>query len=761
MLKYLIITILMLYSSLSAGYYGEIASLEHDTDFGWNNSLLQVDTDTYAMAYRGTDNDGFITTFTISADGSTITEVASLEHDLFKGDWNSLVQVDADTYALAYTGSATDGCISTFTISADGSTLTEAAYLKHDNGSGHYSSLVQVDTDAGAVYASTYALAYSGTGGDGFITTFTISADGATITEVATLEHDTDYGIYNSLVQGGSGKYALAYAGTGNDGYITTFTISADGATITEVATLEHDTDTGVSNSIVQVDTDTYALAYSGPGNDGFIKTFTISSAGIVNGVDISGSAGFSLLSSPVSGQIYYDLLDELWTRGMTGSDGGGTAAPNVWTLDVSGQSWTALTDISNSGNSLTAGQGFLVYVFTDTDYDGDNDLPVTLSIDGTVNQASVTVPSSGSIGASEWAVAGNPYAFTIDWDDVTKTNVESTVYVYDNAKSGSPGYISWNGSTGDLTNGLLSPFQGFFIQATSSGSGTITIDVADKSTSTGTFYRREKDDPSASMFFEITSESQYDKTFFSFMNSGNAGKDNADGYKLLPLLASDRAVIISYSDGKAFDINNLPYEYQGIISIPLDVMSLSVVNNENYITEDKDMMLSWNLETLAPHIALTLEDVLTGETINLNTQNEYNFTTYAKGSFPAYNQDASSVASYPLVSEPRFMLSLNYNNSLSVKDVNPLPETFTLHPPYPNPFNPTTTIKYDLSESAFVTLKIYNMLGQEIVTLVNETITPGYYSVDWNPGNLSTGLYIIELKVGDKTFNQNLTYIK
>ena len=185
------------------------------------------------------------------------------------------------------------------------------------------------------------------------------------------------------------------------------------------------------------------------------------------------------------------------------------------------------------------------------------------------------------------------------------------------------------------------------------------------------------------------------------------------------------------------------------------------LVNNENYITEDRDMILSWNLETLAPHIALTLTDVLTGETINLNTQNEYNFTTYAKGSFPAYNQDASSVASYPLANEPRFILSLNYNNSLSVKDVNPLPETFTLHPPYPNPFNPTTTIKYDLSESAFVTLKIYNMLGQEIVTLVNETITPGYYSMDWNPENLATGLYIIELKVGDKTFNQNLTFIK
>ena len=79
-------------------------------------------------------------------------------------------------------------------------------------------------------------------------------------------------------------------------------------------------------------------------------------------------------MSSPVSGQIYGDLLDELWTGSVTGSDGG-SGDPNVWTLDVAGQSWTTLTDISASGNSLTAGQGFLVYVFTDTDFDGDNDL--------------------------------------------------------------------------------------------------------------------------------------------------------------------------------------------------------------------------------------------------------------------------------------------------------------------------------------------------------------------------------------------------
>ena len=118
MFKYLLITVLILYSFLSAGYYGEIASLEHDIALAFDNSLVQVDTDaaavyasTYALAYAGTDSDGFIATFTISADGSTITEVASVEHDTGQSFTNSLVQVDSDTYALAYSGTDSDGFI--------------------------------------------------------------------------------------------------------------------------------------------------------------------------------------------------------------------------------------------------------------------------------------------------------------------------------------------------------------------------------------------------------------------------------------------------------------------------------------------------------------------------------------------------------------------------------------------------------------------------------------------------------------------------
>nr|AIE91599.1 Serine proteinase inhibitor, KU family protein [uncultured marine thaumarchaeote AD1000_12_H07] len=260
----------------------EVGSLEHDTDHGLYNSLVQVDSDTYALAYAGTAFDGFISTFTISSDGTTITEVGSLEHDTDKGFWNSLVQVDSDTYALAYQGAGDDGFIATFTISSDGTTITEVDSLEHDTGKGSHNSLVQVDSD-------TYALAYAGTDDDGFISTFTIDSDG-TITAVKTqsegnnLEHDTANGSHTSLVQVDSDTYALAYMNNTDsakgEGVISTFTISSDGTTITEVASLEHDTDIALHNSLVQVDSDTYALAYTGTASDGFISTFTISSDG-------------------------------------------------------------------------------------------------------------------------------------------------------------------------------------------------------------------------------------------------------------------------------------------------------------------------------------------------------------------------------------------------------------------------------------------------------------------------------------------------
>ena len=728
----------------------EVTSLKHDTGKGLYNSLVQVDSDTYALAYTGSGDDGYIATFTISADGTSITEVTSLEHDTGEALHNSLVQVDSDTYAIAYAAQDFDGYITTFTISANGSSITKISSLEHDAVRGTHNSFIQVDSD-------TYALAYCGDSQDGYITTFTITADGSSITKVASLEHDLTIGYWNSFIQVDSDTYVLTYRGTDVDGYIATFTISADGSSITEVASFEYDIVKGVYNSLAQVDSDTYALAYTGENNDGFITTFTIQSDGSMGSATISGNAGFRMMSSPIAGQIYGDILDELWTQGMTGADDVNGDA-NIWTLSTSGSqsssSWTALSDISTSGASLTAGQGFLTYVFADTDNDGDDDLPVTLKISGSYNGSSVTY---GSIPNGNYALAGNPFPFTIDWDVFSKTNT-STAYVWDDATSS---YKTWNGTTGGLSLGKIAPLQGFLFLA-SGGTGSITMDPS-HSKKAGTFYKTMQNN-SASIIFNMESGSYQDQTFVSFMDNGQVGIDIADANKLLPLSPSDRVVGISYIEGKSLDINNLPFELDSSISFSLDVMYLTINSNNEFITEEEEVKLSYNVENIPEHITMSIINNFTGEEFDATEVNEITFITADKGGFPFAGSEGVSV--YPQLGSSHFTINLFYNE-LSVNDQeSSMPIQYALYQNYPNPFNPVTTIRYDLPKQSYVTITIYDMLGREVTTLVNQHQNAGSKSILWNATDLygktvSNGIYLYKIQAGDYIDTNKMILLK
>jgi len=728
----------------------EVASLKHDTGKGLYNSLVQVDSDTYALAYTGADDDGYIATFTISADGTSITEVTSLEHDTGEALHNSLVQVDSDTYAIAYAGQNHNGHITTFTISANGSSITKISSLEHDAVRGTHNSFIQVDSD-------TYALAYCGDSQDGYITTFTITVDGSSITKVASLEHDLTIGYWNSFIKVDSDTYALTYRGVDVDGYITTFTIAADGSSITKVASFEYDIVKGNNNSLVKVDSDTYALAYTGEQNDGFITTFTIQSDGSMGSTTISGNAGFRMMSSPISGQIYSDILDELWTQGMTGADDVNGDA-NVWTLNTSGSqsssSWTALSDISTSGASLTAGQGFLVYVFADTDNDGEDDLPVTLNISGTYNGSNVTY---GSVPNGNYALAGNPFPFTIDWDVFSKTNT-STVYVWDDAANS---YKTWNGTTGGLSLGKIAPLQGFLFLA-SGGTGSITMEPQ-HSKKAGTFYKTLQNNSGAISFY-IESGDYQDQTFISFMDSGRAGIDIADANKLLPFNPNERVVGISYINGNSLDINNLPYISDTPISFPLDVMYLNINNNNEFITGEEEVTLSYNLEYLPEHITISITNNISGEIFNVADVNEITFTTVEKGSFPFLGNEG--VSSYPQLGSSHFTINIIYNELIINEQENLIPIQYALHQNYPNPFNPITTISYDLPEHSYVTIIIYDMMGREITRLVDQNQNSGFKSVLWNATDkygreVSAGLYLYKIQTGEYIDTKKMILLK
>ena len=75
------------------------------------------------------------------------------------------------------------------------------------------------------------------------------------------------------------------------------------------------------------------------------------------------------------------------------------------------------------------------------------------------------------------------------------------------------------------------------------------------------------------------------------------------------------------------------------------------------------------------------------------------------------------------------------------------VPEKFELYNNYPNPFNPSTTIKFDIAKSQFVKLVVYNMLGEQVSSIVNQNLTPGSYSVDFDASSLSSGMYFYRIE--------------
>jgi photosystem II stability/assembly factor-like uncharacterized protein len=102
---------------------------------------------------------------------------------------------------------------------------------------------------------------------------------------------------------------------------------------------------------------------------------------------------------------------------------------------------------------------------------------------------------------------------------------------------------------------------------------------------------------------------------------------------------------------------------------------------------------------------------------------------------------------------------SFEYSNEIEV-DVNVVNE-FVLYQNYPNPFNPSTNIKFTIPDFGFTTLKIYDVLGNEVATLVNEEKHPGEYEIEFDASKLSSGIYFYNLTFGTYTSSKKLLLIK
>jgi len=89
------------------------------------------------------------------------------------------------------------------------------------------------------------------------------------------------------------------------------------------------------------------------------------------------------------------------------------------------------------------------------------------------------------------------------------------------------------------------------------------------------------------------------------------------------------------------------------------------------------------------------------------------------------------------------------------------VPTRFSLGQNYPNPFNPSTTISFSIPNSEFVSLKVYDVLGKEVTTLVNGHKTAGIYSVQFTTDNLSSGIYFYTFKAGNFSETKKMILMK
>jgi len=96
----------------------------------------------------------------------------------------------------------------------------------------------------------------------------------------------------------------------------------------------------------------------------------------------------------------------------------------------------------------------------------------------------------------------------------------------------------------------------------------------------------------------------------------------------------------------------------------------------------------------------------------------------------------------------------------LSITD-NLIPIIYNLSSPYPNPFNPTTTISFSIPQSNMVSINIYDITGKLVTTLINEQLNIGYHSINWDGTNQSSGMYLVKMESGEYIETQKLLLVK
>ena len=232
--------------------------------------IVHISGSVYAVFYGGPDNDGWLKTITINSDGTIGGIIDSLEFDTAYGVYSDPIHIGGNVWAVAYTADAIFGPGRIKTISIANNGVIGAIISSYDY-DGNQTSAPDIIHISGNVYV----IAYGGPGRHGWLKTISI-VGGSIGAVIDSMEFEAVYGCNPWIIYVADDVYAIAYDGPDGDGWLKTITINGSGVIGGEVSALEYDPANGRYQSMIHVSGNIYAIAYLGPGNDGWLKTVDI-----------------------------------------------------------------------------------------------------------------------------------------------------------------------------------------------------------------------------------------------------------------------------------------------------------------------------------------------------------------------------------------------------------------------------------------------------------------------------------------------------
>lgn len=488
-------------------------------------------------------------------------------------------------------------------------------------------------------------------------------------------------------------------------------------------------------------------LVSTDPGNeDVTLRSFHNYPAGTITAdVWFFGSAGWRFLANPFTGLTLNDYISPLWTQGFPGSDSPNVGSSNVFHMNSSG----AYVSVGNQSDAMTRGQGYVVGVFQDDNYnaEGAGSFPKTVTVTGTPNYNLVNPTLNGN---NQFSLVGNPFPFAIDFDNLTRENVSNIAYVYDyvdvepttpDVDPGTVGiYRAWNGSAGSLTGGRIASFQSFLVHSSAEGA-SLGMELADRASPTLYF---GKEASSHSFEIVLKGNGMYSSAWVDISGNASLGIDSKDAFKLRTF-ERDQASVFTLAGDVALDIQHLPVG--DVVELPLGIES----------TKPGWMRLERGTWDIPAEWGVYVRDTQTGVVRELKD----GIAIDVEPTVVTRKASASGQIERVTSTAPRYTIIIDPLSSTSTENGKQTTENFLLEQNYPNPFNPSTVIGFQLSVVGKAKLSVYDVLGREVAVLVNETLPAGSHSVTFDATSLTSGVYVYKLEAGGELMTRRMTLLK